>query len=72
MAPFPYMPMTAIMVGLVSQQVVQMSIFAYAGFMVEFLGAVDDTDKAGEDLICRFNNVLGHEELKVFFIILTG
>eukprot|EP00904_Undaria_pinnatifida_P003322 jgi/Undpi1/12991/HiC_scaffold_7.g02655.m1 len=47
MAPFPYMPMTAIMVGLVSQQVVQMSIFAYAGFMVEFLGAVDDTDKAG-------------------------
>eukprot|EP00904_Undaria_pinnatifida_P003321 jgi/Undpi1/12990/HiC_scaffold_7.g02654.m1 len=47
MAPFPYLPMTAIMVGLVSQQVVQMSIFSYAGFMVEFLGAVDDTDKAG-------------------------
>ena len=58
--------MTAIMVGLVSQQVVQMSIFSYAGFMVEFLGAVDDTDKAGEDLIGSFTNVSGHEELQHF------
>ena len=48
MAPFPYLPMTAIMAGLVSQQVVIMSIFAYAGFMVEYLGAVDDKDQAGE------------------------
>ena len=48
MAPFPYLPMMAIMVGLISQQVVRMSIFAYAGFMVEYLGAVDDKDKAGE------------------------
>ena len=60
------------MVSLVSQQVVQMSIFAYAGFMVEFLGAVDDKDKAGEYLICRFNNVSRHEHLELFFIILTG
>ena len=48
MAPFPYLPMAAIMAALVSQQVVQMSIFSYAGFMVEYLGAVDDKDKAGE------------------------
>ena len=48
MAPFPYTAMTAIMTGLISQQVVQMSIFAYAGFMVEYLGAVDDKDEAGE------------------------
>ena len=48
MAPFPYFQMMTIMSGLVSQQVVQMSIFAYAGFMVEYLGAVDDKDKAGE------------------------
>ncbi|MEP5374337.1 MAG: hypothetical protein ABJQ14_00895 [Hyphomicrobiales bacterium] len=48
MAPFPYMPMLAIMASLVGQQVVQMSVFAYAPFMVEYLGVVDDKDEAGE------------------------
>lgn len=52
MAPFPYMPMLAIMASLISQQVVQMSVFAYAPFMVEQLGVVDDRDKAGELLAC--------------------
>lgn len=48
MAPFPYMPMLAIMASLVSYLAVQMSIFSYVGFMMEYLGVVDDTDKAGE------------------------
>ena len=48
MAPFPYLPMTAIMACIISQQVVLMRVFAYSGFMVEYLGAVDDKDKAGE------------------------
>eukprot|EP00904_Undaria_pinnatifida_P000576 jgi/Undpi1/10519/HiC_scaffold_29.g12969.m1 len=47
MAPFPYMPMLAIMISLVSYLVVQISVFAYAGYMVEHLGVVDDKDKAG-------------------------
>ena len=47
MAPFPYLPMLAIMASLVSQVVVQMSVYAYAAFMVEHLGVVNDGDKAG-------------------------
>ena len=47
MAPFPYLPMLAIMASLVSQVVVQMSVYAYAAFMVEHLGVVNDSDKAG-------------------------
>lgn len=48
MAPFPYVPIAVIVASLVSDQVIQMSVFSYAGFMVEDLGAVDDKDKAGE------------------------
>eukprot|EP00904_Undaria_pinnatifida_P008634 jgi/Undpi1/4900/HiC_scaffold_19.g08252.m1 len=47
MAPFPYLPMMAIMASLVSSMVVQMSVYAYAGYMVEHLGVVDDKDEAG-------------------------
>ena len=53
MAPFPYMPMLAIMTSLVSYLVVQMSLYAYAGYMVEHLGVVDDKDKAGETRLQR-------------------
>lgn len=48
MAPFPYLPMAAIVVSMVSEQIIYMSVFAYAGFMVEDLGVVDNKDKAGE------------------------
>lgn len=48
MAPFPYMAMLAIMASLVSYLLVQMSVFSYAGYMVEYLGVVDDKDKSGE------------------------
>ena len=48
MAPFPFLPMAAILGSLVSTLIVQMSVFSYAGFMVEYLGVVDDQDKAGE------------------------
>lgn len=48
MAPFPYMPMVAVLASLVSYMLVQMSVFAYAGYMVEYLGVVDHKDKAGE------------------------
>lgn len=47
MAPFPYLPMVAILLSLVSNLVVQNSVFSYAGFMVEFLGVVDDKNEAG-------------------------
>eukprot|EP00904_Undaria_pinnatifida_P008630 jgi/Undpi1/4898/HiC_scaffold_19.g08250.m1 len=39
--------MLAIMASLVSSMVVQMSVFTYAGYMVEHLGVVDDKDEAG-------------------------
>ena len=48
MAPFPYMAMVAILASLVSYLLVQMSVFSYAGYMVEYLGVVDDKDKSGE------------------------
>lgn len=48
MAPFPYVAMLAIMASLVSSMVVQMSVFAYAGYMVEHLGVVDDKDESGD------------------------
>ena len=48
MATFPYMPMVAIMASLVSSLVMQMSAFSYAGYMVQYLGVVDDKNKAGE------------------------
>ena len=40
--------MLAIMISLVSYLVVQISLYAYAGYMVEHLGVVDEKDKAGE------------------------
>lgn len=49
MAPFPYLPMVAIMTTLVTDSVAQMNVIAYAGFMVEDLGVVDDKDKAGKN-----------------------
>lgn len=52
MSRFPYVPMVAIMMTLVTTMVCQMSLFSYAGFMVEHLGVVDDKDKAGKTLVC--------------------
>lgn len=40
--------MLAIMASLVSYLIAQISVYAYAGYMVEHLGVVDDKDKAGE------------------------
>lgn len=48
MASFPYLPLLAILVSLVSTLVIHMSLFAYAGFMVEYFGIVNHKDKAGE------------------------
>lgn len=63
MAPFPYMPMLAIMASLAGQQVVQMSVFAYAAFMVEDLGVVDDKDKAGEARLIGSRDPAVHSEV---------
>eukprot|EP00904_Undaria_pinnatifida_P000574 jgi/Undpi1/10517/HiC_scaffold_29.g12967.m1 len=51
---FPYLPMAAIMASLVTDMVLRMNVVAYAGFMVEYLGVVDDKDKAGYNagLLC--------------------
>lgn len=51
--PFPYMPMLAITASLVSAMVVQMSVFVYAGYMVEYVGVVDDKDEAGASCFPR-------------------
>lgn len=40
--------MAAIMATLVTDNVAQMNVTAYSGFMVENLGVVDDKDKAGK------------------------
>ena len=63
MAPFPYMPMVAILASLVSYLIVQMSVFAYAGYMVEYLGAVDDKNKAGET-----SNTLNDTTLSLLYL----
>lgn len=47
MSRFPYLPMVAIMMTLVTAMISQMNLLSYAGFMVEHLGVVDDKDKAG-------------------------
>lgn len=40
--------MAAIMATLVTDNVAQMNVVAYAGYMVENLGVIDDKDKAGK------------------------
>ena len=40
--------MAAIVACLISDQIIQLGVLAYAGLMVEDLGAVEDKDKAGE------------------------
>lgn len=49
MAPFPRLPMLAILTSVVSYVVVQMNMFPYAGCMVQHLGVVEDKEKAGEN-----------------------
>ena len=49
MAPFPYLPLLAIMASVVSLTVAQVNVFVYAGFMMEHLGAVNDKDKSGKN-----------------------
>ena len=51
MAPFPYLPMTAVMASLLSMQIAELTLFSYVGYMLEHLGVVDDKDEAGETLV---------------------
>lgn len=55
MSPFPYLPVVAIMATVVTDNVLQMSVVPYAGFMVANLGVVDDKDKAGKTYDGRRN-----------------
>lgn len=48
MAPFPLLPMAVMVISLLSAWFVESSLASYVGYMVEYLGIVDDKDKAGE------------------------
>ncbi|CAM9302492.1 unnamed protein product, partial [Ectocarpus sp. 8 AP-2014] len=45
--PFPWLPMLALAIGLVSHSYSLSSLFPYVGFMVQHLGVADDKDEAG-------------------------
>ncbi|CAM9287714.1 unnamed protein product [Ectocarpus sp. 8 AP-2014] len=45
--PFPWLPMLAIAIGLVSHSYALTSLFPYVGYMVQHLGVTDDKDEAG-------------------------
>lgn len=47
-SPFPWLPMLAISIGLVSHSYVLTSLFPYVGSMVQHLGVTDNKDEAGE------------------------
>ena len=46
-APFPWLPMLALAIGLVSHSYSLSSLFPYVGYMVQHLGVTDDKDEAG-------------------------
>lgn len=46
--PFPWPPMLAIAIGLISHSYSLSSLFPYVGYMVQQLGVADDKDEAGE------------------------
>lgn len=48
MAPFPVLPVMVLVVSLLSAWIVELSLSSYAGYMVEFVGIVEDKDEAGE------------------------
>ncbi|CAM9775793.1 unnamed protein product [Scytosiphon promiscuus] len=45
--PFPWLPMLAIAIGLVSHSYALTSLFPYVGYMVQHLGVTHDKDEAG-------------------------
>lgn len=47
MPSFPVLPMMVLVVSMLSAWIVELSLSSYAGYMVEFLGVVEDKDKAG-------------------------
>lgn len=54
MAPLPVLPLLAISMSLLSQIFVQVSLFAYVGYMVQHLDVVDSKDEAGETCLIAF------------------
>lgn len=51
--PFPWPPMLAIAVGLVSHAYALTSLFPYVGYMVQSLGVTDDKDEAGQSMLAH-------------------
>lgn len=49
--PFPWLPMLAIAVVLVSHSYALTSLFPYVGYMVQSLGISDDKDEAGQSVL---------------------
>ena len=50
--PFPWLPMVAIALCLVTVAYALCNLFPYAGYMVRQLGATDDKDESGELANC--------------------
>lgn len=72
-APFPYMPMVAIMASLLSLLIAEMGVFSYAGYMVEYLGVVDNKDQAGEAIrYCRLTSFSNNLRLVLVLVCLKG
>lgn len=55
--PFPWLPMLAIAIGLVSHSYALTSLFPYVGYMVQSLGVTDDKDEAGQSMLARLKLV---------------
>lgn len=53
-SPFPWLPMLAISISLVSHSYALTSLFPYVGYMVQHLGITDDKDEAGELCPCAY------------------
>ncbi len=49
-SPFPWLPMLAISIGLVSHSYALSSLFPYVGVMVQHLGVTDNKDEAGQSV----------------------
>lgn len=65
--PFPWLPILAIAIGLVSHSYALTSLFPYAGYMVQQLGATDDKDKSGQSTLAHLSRIHKH-----YYICSTG
>lgn len=69
--PFPWSPMLAIAIGLVSHAYSLSSLFPYVGYMVQQLGVAEDKDEAGQSYHCLQNCVPKSKKAYFVFYLLS-